>query len=115
MKLKETIVKLLEKIVKQNEEIINLLKKKEETPVLPYQESSSPFTPSVLPTKINVNEKSPWESQSTYPRITNDVVICFHCGKDTGIPNILGMYIPPQGIKCPHCKKVVIEANNITY
>ena len=59
----------------------------------------------------------PWHpdrnTDSGTPYIPNNV-ICNHCGKDSGIAMNLCMIVPPEGLKCPHCGKIVVQSNTTT-
>ena len=72
----------------------------------PYNEN--PFT---WPTE----PKNPYENPHPWrePWNSNNVK-CPHCGKDTGIPMLLNMVIPPEGLKCPHCNKTAVYSMSPT-
>ena len=59
----------------------------------------------------------PWHpdrnTDSGTPYVPNNI-ICSHCGKDSGIAMNLCMVIPPKGLKCPHCGKIVVQSNTTT-
>lgn len=42
------------------------------------------------------------------------MLICPHCGEDSGWPLILHMVIPPEGLSCKNCGQVCIYGNTIT-
>ena len=68
-------------------------------PKNPYK----PYTP-----KDNLPDeypRNPWLSGN---------VTCLHCGQDTGIPMLLHMVIPPEGLKCPHCGRTAVYSNSPT-
>jgi hypothetical protein len=89
------IIKLLEKIVEQNQRIINDLN---QNPfVKPY--NPPPYTPPV--------DRIP-------APFYQDTVTCMHCGKDTGIPMMLHMVIPPEGLKCRHCGNTAVYSMSPT-
>jgi len=54
--------------------------------------------------------KEPYINPAPY----NNNVTCLHCGKDTGIPMLLHMVIPPEGLKCPHCGRTAVYSNSPT-
>ena len=85
------IIKLLEKIAEQNQQIIDNLQ---------YRGLGYPWT----------KPKEPYINPAPY---TNNVT-CLHCGKDTGIPMLLHMVIPPEGLKCPHCGRTAVYSNSPT-
>lgn len=60
------------------------------SPLDPYNE---PFT------------STPWQPSN---------VKCPSCKRDTGIPFVLHMVIPPEGLKCPHCGAVAVMGISIT-
>lgn len=92
------IIKLLEKIVEQNQQIINNLQ---------YKGLGYPWT---KPYNPPVENPFTWPTEPTY---TNNVT-CLHCGRDTGIPMMLNMVIPPEGLKCPHCGRTAVYSNSPT-
>lgn len=47
--------------------------------------------------------------------VKKDNIICPYCGEDTGIPKILHMVIPDEGLKCPHCHQVVVRPSRATW
>jgi hypothetical protein len=49
------------------------------------------------------------------PHPINKNLICFNCGSDTGIPQVLHMVIPSGGLKCPNCGAVVAASVEVTY
>jgi hypothetical protein len=51
-----------------------------------------------------------WPTEPTY----NNNVTCLHCGRNTGIPLMLHMVIPPEGLKCPHCGRTAVYSNSPT-
>jgi hypothetical protein len=48
------------------------------------------------------------------PRPITNNIICYNCGSDTGIHQVLNILIPPNGLKCPHCGAVVVNSIEIT-
>jgi hypothetical protein len=54
--------------------------------------------------------KEPYINPTPY----NYNVTCPHCGKNTGIPMLLHMVIPPEGLKCPWCNKTAVYSNSPT-
>jgi hypothetical protein len=57
-----------------------------------------------------IKPKEPYINPAPY----SNNVKCSHCGKDTGIPRLLHMVIPPEGLKCPHCNKTAVYSNSPT-
>ncbi len=57
-----------------------------------------------------IKPKEPYINPAPY----NNNVTCLHCGRDTGIPMLLHMVIPPEGLKCPHCGKTAVYSNSPT-
>ncbi len=95
------IIKLLEKIAEQNEQIINHLNHNG----LVYPHPMIPRNPFY---------SYPSEEDNPYRPFTSSNVICPHCDRDTGIPMMLHMVIPAGGLRCPHCDKVAVLSNTIT-
>ena len=62
-------------------------------------------TPKIVPNFPYDDKSTPWAPQN---------VKCPHCQKDTGIPFVLHMVIPPEGLNCPWCHKVAVRGNTIT-
>lgn len=100
------ILKLLEKIAEQNQQIIDHLNYKG----LGYPFPTNPYKPNDL-------FDHPWHpdrnTNSGTPYVPNNI-ICNHCGKDSGIAMNLSMVIPPEGLKCVNCGKVVVQSNTTT-
>lgn len=36
-------------------------------------------------------------------------ITCLQCGQDSGIPRILLMVIPPEGLRCQCCGAIVVS------
>jgi hypothetical protein len=108
--MKNKLIELLETVVEQNKEIIDLLKKDKNKNLKPYQKLIDKKDHS----KHNHSQESfpkPW---GTNTPIARDTLICMHCGNDTGIPMVLNMVIPPEGLPCRYCKKVVVLGSAVT-
>lgn len=46
-----------------------------------------------------------------YPRPWTRNIICQYCGEDSGIPQVLFMVIPPGGLRCHNCGRVIVISN----
>ena len=58
------------------------------------------------------DKPGPWIPHPHTPPYSNNI-ICQYCGQDSGIPQILGMYIPPEGLRCRHCGQVLVMGTQI--
>lgn len=88
------IIKLLEKIIEQNQQIIDNIS---------YKGLGAPW---YRPWHDWVD----WDRNKNIPPYPNTIP-CPYCDKDTGIAQNLCMVIPPEGLKCPHCNRVVINGS----
>jgi hypothetical protein len=82
--------------------------------------STYPSTPSIGPYVPPYKGSFTWpckgpdrNTDSGTPYVPNNI-ICHHCHKDTGIAMNLCMIVPPEGLKCPHCGKIVVQSNTTT-
>ncbi len=88
----------LDKIIEQNEKILS--QTQENDKLSPYK---------LIPPTFPPHQDKPWNSPEPYT--TN--IICWSCGKDSGIPGVLGMVISPPGLACRCCGAIVASPNTV--
>lgn len=70
--------------------------------------STEPAKDSWILPKRKYKELAPYRSP------TNNI-ICSSCGEDSGIPRILWMVIPAEGLNCQRCGEKVVSGPTVTW